>query len=64
MFNKPINPLTVNASTIQLSGAGITEVPDSISFSNNNQTALLVPHAPLPDGTQMTYHLGSDRRGG
>ncbi|MGB6803713.1 MAG: Ig-like domain-containing protein, partial [Candidatus Sulfotelmatobacter sp.] len=57
VFSKPINPLTVNASTIQLSGAGITEVPDSISFSNNNQTALLVPHAPLPDGTQMTLTI-------
>ena len=57
VFSKSINPLTVNASTIQLSGAGITEVPDSISFSNNSQTALLVPHAPLPDGTQMTLTI-------
>ena len=54
VFSKPINPLTVNASTVQLSGGGVTEVLDSISFSNNNQSALLVPHAPLPDGTQMT----------
>ena len=54
VFSKPINPLTVNASTIQLSGGGVTVVPDSISFSNNNQSVLLVPHAPLPDGTQMT----------
>jgi RHS repeat-associated protein len=57
VFSKSINPLTVNASTIQLSGAGITEVPDSINFSNNSQTALLVPHAPLPDGTQMTLTI-------
>jgi RHS repeat-associated protein len=54
VFSKPINPLTVNASTIQLSGGGLTAVPDSISFGNSNQTALLVPHAPLPDGTQMS----------
>jgi RHS repeat-associated protein len=54
VFSKPINPLTVNASTIQLSGGGLTAVPDSISFGNSNQTALLVPHAPLPNGTQMS----------
>jgi RHS repeat-associated protein len=57
VFGKPINPLTVNASTIQLSGGGVTAVPDSISFGNNNQTALLVPHAPLADGTQMTLTI-------
>ena len=54
VFKKPINPLTLNASTVTLSGGGVTVVPDSISFSNNNQSALLVPHAPLPDGSQMT----------
>jgi RHS repeat-associated protein len=54
VFNKPINPLTLNASTVTLSGGGVTVVPDSISFINNNQSALLVPHTPLPDGTQMT----------
>jgi RHS repeat-associated protein len=57
VFSKPINPLTVNASTIQLSGGGATVVPDSISFSNNNQSVLLVPHAPLPDATQMTLTI-------
>ncbi|MFZ1156261.1 MAG: Ig-like domain-containing protein, partial [Candidatus Sulfotelmatobacter sp.] len=57
VFSKPINPLTVNAGTIQLSGGGVTAVPDSISFSNNNQSALLVPHAPLPDGTQMSLTI-------
>lgn len=57
VFSKPINPLTVNASTIQLSGNGITALPDSISFSNNNQMVFLVPHAPLPDNTQMTLTI-------
>jgi RHS repeat-associated protein len=54
VFSKPVDPLTINASTIQLSGGGTTVVPDSISFSNNNQSVLLVPHAPLPNSTQMT----------
>jgi RHS repeat-associated protein len=57
VFSKPINPLTINASTIQLSGGGITVVPDSISFSNNNQMVLLVPHSPLPDSTEMTLAI-------
>ena len=56
-FSKPINPLTVNASTIQLSGGGSTFIPDSISFSNSNQTVLLVPHAPMPDNTLMTLTI-------
>jgi RHS repeat-associated protein len=54
VFSKPVNPLTINTSTIQLTGGGTTAVPDSISFSNNNQSVLLTPHAPLPDSTQMT----------
>ena len=57
VFSKPVNPLTVSGSSIKLSGGGTTEVPDSISFSNNNQTVVLVPHAPLPDNTQMTLAI-------
>ncbi len=57
LFSKPVNPTTVNANTIQLSGGGITFVPDSISFSNNNQNVLVVPHAPMPDNTQMTLTI-------
>jgi large repetitive protein len=58
MFTGPINPLTVNASTIQLTGGGTTAVPDSISFANSDQSVLLVPHAPLPDNTVMTLAIG------
>ncbi len=57
VFSKAIDPLTINASTVQLSGGGTTVVPDSISFSNGNQSVLLVPHAPLPDATQMTLTI-------
>ncbi len=35
-FNKAVNPVSVTGSSIQLSGGGVTEVPSSISFSNNN----------------------------
>lgn len=57
VFSKPINPLTLNSSTIQLSGGGTTVVPDSITFSNSNQTVALTPHTPLPDGTQMSLTI-------
>lgn len=57
LFSKPVNPLTVTASTIQLTGGGTTAVPDSISFTNNNQNVLLLPHAPFPDATQMSLAI-------
>jgi large repetitive protein len=56
-FSKPVNPLTVNGRTIQLTGGGTTEVADAISFSNNNQSVVLTPHAPLPDNTVMTLTI-------
>jgi RHS repeat-associated protein len=57
VFSKPINPLTVNASTVQLMASGTDFVPDSITFSNNNQNVLIVPHAPLPDSTAITLTI-------
>jgi len=57
VFSKPVNPLTVNGGSIQLTGGGTTAVADSISFSNNNQSVVLVPHAPLPDNTLMTLTI-------
>jgi RHS repeat-associated protein len=57
LFSKPVNPLSVNASTIQLAGNGSTFVPDSIAFSNNNQNVLVTPHSPLPDSTVMSLTI-------
>lgn len=54
IFSKPIDPLTVNANTVVLSGGGTTAVLDSISFTNNNQSVMIVPHTPLPDSSVMT----------
>ena len=48
LFSGPIDPLTVNGTSIQVSGGGQTAVPGSISFSNGNQTVLITPQAPLP----------------
>jgi len=57
VFNEPINPLTVNANTVQLTGGGTTQVFDAINFSSNNQSAFLVPHGPLPDSTVMALTI-------
>jgi hypothetical protein len=53
-FNEVINPLTANAGTIQVSGAGQTVIASSVSFSNSNQEVVLTPQEPFPDNTSMT----------
>jgi YD repeat-containing protein len=61
LFSKPINPLTVNANSIQLTSGGTAQVPDVINFSNNFMNVLLVPHGPLPDNTSMTLTISGVR---
>jgi large repetitive protein len=53
-FSAPIDPLSVNGSTIQVSGGGQTVIPLSYSFTNNNQMASITPEAPLAALTAMT----------
>jgi hypothetical protein len=56
-FNKAINPVSVTGSTIQLSGASVTEVPSSIGFTSNYERVVIIPQAPLPSSTQMTIAI-------
>ena len=42
-FSGPIDPLTVNGTTIQVSGGNQTAVPSAISFSENNQVVQITP---------------------
>ena len=53
-FSSPIDPLTVNGTTVKVSGGGQTSMPASIAFANSNQTVEIAPQAPLPAGTAMT----------
>ncbi|MBZ5508478.1 MAG: Ig-like domain-containing protein [Acidobacteriia bacterium] len=53
-FNVPINPITVNAATIQIANGTQVAVPETVFFSNNEQDVVLVLHEPLPANTQMT----------
>ena len=57
LFNAPIDPLTVNGSTIQVSGGSQTVMPSSISFSQNNQMVQVTPQEPLPASTMMTLTI-------
>jgi YD repeat-containing protein len=56
-FNKQINPLTVSASSIQVTGAGQTAIASSISFSNNNQEVIITPQEPFPVNAPMTIAI-------
>ena len=44
-FSGPVDPLTVNDSTIQVTAAGSSQ---TISFGSGNQLAQLTPQNPLP----------------
>ncbi len=52
-FDEAINPLTVTGATIAVSAPGHASMPSTISFSNNDQEVLIVPHSPLPEATLM-----------
>jgi hypothetical protein len=56
-FNKPINPVSVTGSSIQVSGGSVTEVPSSISFSTNYARTIIIPQAPLPSSTSMAIAI-------
>lgn len=53
-FSKPINPLSVSGTTIQVSGGAVTLMPASISFDTTNMQVTFTPLQPLPDATLMT----------
>jgi hypothetical protein len=56
-FSKAINPITVTGSTMKLTAGATTEVPSTISFSNDNTRVSIVPQAPLPASTQVTVAI-------
>src|SRR5260370_19497617 len=52
-FNKPVNAMTVNPNSVQLS-AGASAISGSLAFSVGNEFIQFVPYSPLPDATAMT----------
>jgi YD repeat-containing protein len=55
-FSKAINPLSINSSTISVSG-GSVQLPYTTTYFVGQQEVLIVPYAPLPDATQMTVAI-------
>ena len=57
IFSKTIDPISVTGSTIQISGAGQTEIPASITFDTTGTIVTISPLMPLPASTQMTVAI-------
>ena len=53
-FSEPVNPITVTAATLHVDGGGLSPVPATFSFSNDNSEVVLTPLAALPPGATMT----------
>ena len=56
-FNKAMNPVSVTGSTIQLSAGSTIEVPSSIAFTPDYTRVIIVPQAPLPASTSITFAI-------
>jgi len=54
VFDETVNPLSVNGSTIQITGPAGGILPCTISFQNADQTVIITPHTPLADLTIYT----------
>ena len=64
-FSKPIDPTSVNGTTVQISGGAQTVIPLSISFDTTGSMVKITPLAPLPPSTLMTVTVNgvSDQEG-
>ena len=53
-FSKPINPLTVNSTTVSLSyGSAPTQIPTTVTFDTTNTYVTFTPVEPLPASTTI-----------
>ena len=56
----PVNPLTVDGATVNLSHGGQPETPCTISFTDGDREVVIEPHAPLQDSTVHAWsHMPS-----
>ncbi len=56
-FDEPVNPLTVDASTVVLEGPDMTPVPCSISLGAADTEVTLLPHRPLVADSAHTVRV-------
>jgi hypothetical protein len=53
-FSKPINPLTVNSTSVSLSyGSTPTQIPTTVTFDSTNTYVTFTPVEPLPASTTI-----------
>ena len=53
-FSKPINPLTVNSTSVSLSyGSTPTQIPTTVTFDSTNTYVTFTPAQPLPASTTI-----------
>ena len=58
-FSKPINPLTVNSTTVSLSyGSTPTQIPTTVTFDTTYTYVTFTPVEPLPASTTMKLTIG------
>jgi hypothetical protein len=56
-FSEPVDPITVDGTTVKLSAGTTTEMPASIQFDSTGTMVTITPLAPLPDSTVMTIAI-------
>ena len=56
-FSEPVNPLSINSSTIQVRDGTTPVVPVTFAFSNGNRDISLLPVALLPAGRALTLNV-------
>src|SRR5262249_6604409 len=60
-FSKGVNPLTVDATTVVVTGGAQTVVPSSVVFNDANDVVEIVPHEPLVAQAAYTITVGGVR---
>jgi hypothetical protein len=56
-FSEPINRLTLNASTLTVTGGGYSFNPSSINFSSDSREVFVTPSELFPASTNLTLSL-------
>ena len=56
VFSKPVDPVTVNATTFVIASSGIAQ-PGYFWFSSDNTRVLFVPYGPLPPGATINLTI-------
>ncbi len=60
LFNKPLNPLTVNNSSIAMDLNDTAQwIPLTVTLSANGQEVTLTPQVPLLPNTEYRYYVGT-----